>query len=396
MMMDSLRYWILEMHVDGFRFDLAATLARELHEVNQLSAFFDIIHQDPVISQVKLIAEPWDIGEGGYQVGKIPPGRGEWNGKYRDSVRDYWNGTEGMLGEFANRITGSADLYADYRRPTASINFITAHDGFTLPDLVSYNERHNEANGEDNNDGESHNRSSNYGTEGPTDDPMINELRKRQKRNFLATLFLSQGVPMLLAGDEIGRTQQGNNNAYCHDSALNWVDWDIAKQDKELLRFVRYLIRLRKRHPIFRRRRFFQGRDIVGAGVKDVTWLTPLGEEVTAQEWQHSFARCLGLFLAGDAIDEHDERGRRIRADNFILLFNAHHEDIPFILPAQPANARWEVVVDTSHGDGRGAVGRYYSSHSNFLLPKRSLVVLIQVLGRAVQSDPDALPDDPA
>jgi len=395
LIMDSLRYWVLEMHVDGFRFDLASALARELHAVDRLGAFFDIIHQDPVLSQVKLIAEPWDLGEGGYQVGNFPVGWTEWNGKYRDTMRAYWKGDGGLIGDMAYRLTGSSDLYEHGgRRPYASINFITCHDGFTLHDLVSYNGKHNEANKEDNRDGENNNLSWNCGEEGPTRNQHINALRMRQKYNFLATLLLSQGVPMLLAGDETGHTQRGNNNAYCQDGDLTWLHWDLAKEDKELFRFVRYLIRLRKKHPIFRRRRFFQGVDIAGVGVKDLTWLTPAGNEMTQQEWQQSFARCLGLFLAGDAIDEHDERGRRIRDDNFILLFNSHHEDISFTLPAEPSYARWEVVVETSYPDVRGAVGNFYSSHATYPLQKRSLVVLRQLRGRAAQTDPDALPEE--
>src|SRR3569833_3220158 len=346
MMMDSLRYWILEMHVDGFRFDLAATLARELHEVNQLSAFFDIIHQDPVISQVKLIAEPWDIGEGGYQVGKIPPGRGEWNGKYRDSVRDYWNGTEGMLGEFANRITGSADLYADYRRPTASINFITAHDGFTLPDLVSYNERHNEANGEDNNDGESHNRSSNYGTEGPTDDPMINELRKRQKRNFLATLFLSLGVPMLLAGDEIGRTQQGNNNSYCQDNEISWVDWENA--DKELFEFTSKLIHLRRNHAAFSRKSWFRGEPVKRNGIEDIAWFQPDGSQMSSEHWDQHFAKSIAVFLNGQGLHAVNSEGEKVDDDNFYILFNASEHAVEYKLPDEHYAKDWRIIFDTA------------------------------------------------
>jgi isoamylase len=393
LIMDSLRYWVLEMHVDGFRFDLASALARELHAVDRLGAFFDIIHQDPVLSQVKLIAEPWDLGEGGYQVGNFPVGWTEWNGKYRDTMRSYWKGDGGLIGDMAYRLTGSSDLYEHGgRRPYASINFITCHDGFTMQDLVSYNQKHNEANGEGNRDGEDHNRSWNCGEEGPTRNQHINTLRIRQKYNLLTTLLLSQGVPMLLAGDEMGHTQQGNNNAYCQDNELTWLNWQLGREDKELFRFVRHLIRLRKQHPIFRRRGFFQGREIAGAGVKDLTWLTPAGLEMTQEEWQQSFfARCLGLFLAGDAIDEHDERGRPIRDDNFILLLNSHHEDIPFILPAEPSYARWEVVVDTSHPDGRGTVGHFYSSHSTYPLQKRSMVVLRQLRSRAIQSDPDAL-----
>ena len=392
LIMDSLRYWVQDMHVDGFRFDLASALARELHAVDRLGAFFDIIHQDPVLSQVKLIAEPWDLGEGGYQVGNFPVGWTEWNGKYRDTMRAYWKGDGGQIGDMAYRLTGSSDLYEHGgRRPYASINFINCHDGFTLQDLVSYNDKHNDANGEDNRDGENHNLSWNCGEEGPTRNQHINALRIRQKYNFLTTLLLSQGVPMLLAGDEMGRTQRGNNNAYCQDNELTWLNWQLGKEDKELFRFVRHLIRLRRTHPIFRRRDFFQGRKIAGAGVKDLTWLTPAGLEMTQEEWQTSFfARCLGLFLAGDAIDEHDERGKRIRDDNFILLLNSHHEDIPFILPAEPSYARWEVIVDTSHSDGRGAAGQFYSSHGTYPLQKRSMVVLRQLRSRAIQSDPDA------
>ncbi len=379
LIMDSLRYWVLEMHVDGFRFDLASALARELHAVDRLGAFFDIIHQDPVLSQVKLIAEPWDLGEGGYQVGNFPVGWTEWNGKYRDVMRAYWKGDGGLIGEMAYRFTGSSDLYEHGgRRPYASINFITCHDGFTLHDLVSYNEKHNLANGEDNRDGESHNISWNCGEEGPTKNQHINRLRTQQKRNFLATLFLSQGVPMLLAGDEIGRTQKGNNNTYCQDNELNWVNWDVNKQDKELFQFVRHLIRLRKSHPAFRRRYFFQGRDIVGTGVKDITWLTPLGEEMTDEEWSQSFARCLGLILAGGAIEEYDDRGNLVKDDNFILLLNSHHETIPFTLPAEPANARWEVLVDTSVENGFDAEGRFYHSCAEYPLKKRSFVLLRQ------------------
>jgi len=379
LIMDSLRYWVLEMHVDGFRFDLASALARELHAVDRLGAFFDIIHQDPVLSQVKLIAEPWDLGEGGYQVGNFPVGWTEWNGKYRDVMRAYWKGDGGLIGEMAYRVTGSSDLYEHGgRRPYASINFITCHDGFTLHDLVSYNHKHNEANGEDNRDGENHNISWNCGAEGPTVNQHINRLRAQQKRNFLATLFLSQGVPMLLAGDEIGRTQNGNNNTYGQDNEFSWVNWNLSKEDKLLFQFVRYLIRMRKSHPAFRRRYFFQGRDIVGAGVKDITWLTPRGKEMTDMEWNQSFARCLGLFLAGGAIDEHDERGNLIKDDNLILLLNAHHEPIPFTLPGNPPNARWEVLVDTGSEDGRDSHGRFYHSNGEFLLGKRSLVLLRQ------------------
>lgn len=394
LIMDSLRYWVQEMHVDGFRFDLASALARELHAVDRLGAFFDIIHQDPVLSQVKLIAEPWDLGEGGYQVGNFPVGWTEWNGKYRDVMRAYWKGDGGLIGEMAYRFTGSSDLYEHGgRRPYASINFVTCHDGFTLHDLVSYNDKHNLANGEDNRDGESHNTSWNCGEEGPTKNQHINRLRAQQKRNFLATLLLSQGVPMLLAGDEMGRTQSGNNNTYCQDNKLNWLNWDLTKEDQSLFQFVRFLIRIRKSHPAFRRRYFFQGRDIVGAGVKDITWLTPLGKEMTDKEWNQSFARCLGLFLAGNAIKEHDERGNLVKDDNFILLLNAHHEVIPFILPAEPANARWEVMVDTSSEDGRDINSRFYHSSGEYPLKKRSFVLLRQQK-RQLKSDSDDGLDD--
>ncbi|WP_455205270.1 glycogen debranching protein GlgX [Kaarinaea lacus] len=379
LIMDSLRYWVLEMHVDGFRFDLASALARELHAVDRLGAFFDIIHQDPVLSQVKLIAEPWDLGEGGYQVGNFPVGWTEWNGKYRDVMRAYWKGDGGLIGDMAYRITGSSDLYEHGgRRPYASINFITCHDGFTLHDLVSYNDKHNMANGEGNRDGESHNISWNCGEEGPTKNQHINRLRLRQKRNFLATLFLSQGVPMMLAGDEMGRSQNGNNNAYCQDNEINWINWELSKEDLELVEFVRHVINLRKQHPAFRRRYFFQGRDIIGAGVKDITWLTPSGEEMTDKEWHQSFARCLGLFLAGNAIEEYDERGGLVKDENMILLFNSHHEAISFTLPAQPKNARWEVQLDTSFDDQKEYASRFFHSGGEYPLQKRSLVLLRQ------------------
>jgi len=345
--MDSLRYWITEMHVDGFRFDLAATLARELHEVNRLSAFFDIIHQDPIISQVKLIAEPWDIGDGGYQVGKFPPGWAEWNGKYRDCMRDYWRGADSMLGEFAMRLTGSPDLYQDdYRKPTASINFLTAHDGFTLNDLVSYNDKHNEANGEDNNDGESNNRSWNCGAEGPTDDKMVLELRKRQKRNLLATLFLSQGVPMLVAGDEVGRTQQGNNNAYCQDNEISWLNW--AANDNELLEFTKKLISIRKDHPAFRRRRWFKGQPIKGKGLEDIAWFLPDGTEMGDDNWNNDFAKSLGIFMNGKGLHYVDPRGEDVFDDNFYLIFNAHDEPLDYKLPEKIYSKEWGKLLDTS------------------------------------------------
>ncbi len=379
LIMDSLRYWVLEMHVDGFRFDLASALARELHAVDRLGAFFDIIHQDPVLSQVKLIAEPWDLGEGGYQVGNFPVGWTEWNGRYRDAVRAYWKGDGGQIGELAYRLTGSSDLYEHGgRRPYASINFITCHDGFTLHDLVSYNRKHNQPNLHDNDDGEDHNISWNCGEEGPTRNGHIKALRKRQQRNLLATVLLSQGVPMLLAGDEMDRTQRGNNNAYCQDNEVSWLNWSLENGGKELLRFVRYLVKLRKQHPAFRRRHFFQGRDIVGAGVKDITWLTPAGREMSDEEWSVSFARCLGVFLAGDAIDEYDERGRHIKDDNLVLLLNSHHEDIQFVLPSKPQHARWQVLIDTSSEDGRGSKNRYYYSNQAYPLQRRSLTLLVQ------------------
>jgi isoamylase len=347
LMMDSLRYWITEMHVDGFRFDLASTLARELHEVDRLSAFFDIIHQDPIISQVKLIAEPWDIGEGGYQVGKFPPGWAEWNGKYRDCLRDFWRGADSMLGEFAARFTGSPDLYeGDYRRPTASVNFITAHDGFTLHDLVSYNHKHNQANGEKNLDGESHNRSWNCGHEGPTKDPAINELRQRQKRNLLTSLFLSQGVPMLVAGDEIGRTQKGNNNAYCQDNEISWLNW--KKADLELLAFTQELISLRKNHPVFCRRRWFQGQLIKGIGLEDIAWFLMDGSEMTEEHWKNDFAKTVGVFLFGKGIHYVGPKGEQITDDSFYIIFNAHHESLLFKLPPAKYGREWTKVLDTS------------------------------------------------
>jgi glycogen operon protein len=347
LLMDSLRYWVVEMHVDGFRFDLAATLARELHEVDRLSAFFDVIQQDPVVSRVKLIAEPWDVGEGGYQVGNFPPLWSEWNGKYRDTVRDYWRGEAETLSEFASRLTGSSDLYeASGRRPFASVNFVTAHDGFTLADLVSYNEKHNEANGEDNRDGERHNRSWNCGVEGHTDDPDVSRLRARQQRNFLATIFLSQGIPMLVSGDELGRTQHGNNNAYCQDNEISWVDWDRADQD--LLEFTRRLIRIRRAHDVFRQRRWFQGRSLRGAGVADIAWLRPDGSQMTDEDWGNGFAKSLGVFLSGLDIPSQSARGERIVDDDFYLVFNAHDGDVPFTLPRAGRTRCWRLVLDTS------------------------------------------------
>ena len=353
MIMDSLRYWVTEMHVDGFRFDLAAALARQFHEVDRLSGFFDLVQQDPVVSQVKLIAEPWDVGEGGYQVGNFPPLWSEWNGKYRDTVRDFWRGQPATLPEFASRLTGSSDLYeTSGRRPVASVNFVTAHDGFTLADLVSYERKHNEANGEDNRDGTDDNRSWNCGVEGATEDKAVLDLRARQRRNFLATLFCSQGVPMLLAGDELGRSQQGNNNAYCQDNELSWIDWSGAGQDG-LLEFTRALATLRREHPVFRRRRFFRGRDGGGHG-PDIAWLTPEGREMTGHDWQTSYARAVAVFLNGDAITEPGPRGEPVRDDSFLLLLNAHHEPLSFTLPGRRFGRRWAVIADTA---GDAAVG---------------------------------------
>jgi isoamylase len=348
LVMDSLRYWILDMHVDGFRFDLAAALARELHDVDRLSAFFDLVQQDPVVSQVKLIAEPWDVGEGGYQVGNFPPLWSEWNGMYRDTVRDFWRGQPGTLPDFASRLSGSSDLYeASSRRPVASVNFVTCHDGFTLEDLVSYNGKHNEANGEDNADGTDDNRSWNSGVEGPTADPAIRRLRARQKRNFLATLFCAQGIPMLLAGDELGRTQRGNNNAYCQDNEVSWVDWDHA--DTELLEFVQALSQLRGRHPVFRRRRFFQGLPIED-GLRDIAWLTPAGREMSDEDWNTHHGKAIAVYLNGDAITEPDPRGERVSDDSFLLLLNAHSDPVAFTLPPERFAAAWEVMLDTAAG----------------------------------------------
>ncbi|MFN3324176.1 MAG: glycogen debranching protein GlgX [Bryobacteraceae bacterium] len=371
LIMDSLRYWILDMHVDGFRFDLASALARELHEVDRLGAFLDIIHQDPVISQVKLIAEPWDIGEGGYQVGNFPVGWAEWNGKYRDTVRDYWRGEHRTLAEFASRLTGSSDLYeASGRRPYSSINFVTAHDGFTLRDLVSYNEKHNEANGENNQDGESHNRSWNCGVEGPADDPGINALRARQVRNFLCTLFLSQGVPMLLGGDEFGRTQHGNNNGYCQDNEISWFDWKSV--DGDLLEFTRKLIRFRREHPVFRRRRWFQGRPIHGDEVSDIGWYTPAGDVMSEESWRSDHAKSLAVFLNGKAIPSPNPKGEPITDDSFYLLFNAHYEALDFKLPSELGH-RWELVLDT---DAARDSGETFDDGAVVRLEARSVALL--------------------
>jgi isoamylase len=375
LVMDSLRYWILEMHVDGFRFDLAAALARELHDVDRLSTFFDLVQQDPVVSQVKLIAEPWDIGEGGYQVGNFPPLWTEWNGKYRDTVRDFWRGQSATMPEFASRLTGSSDLYATSgRRPVASINFVTCHDGFTLNDLVSYNRKHNEANGEDDRDGADDNRSWNCGVEGPADDPAVNELRARQRRNFLVTLFLSQGVPMLLAGDELGRTQGGNNNAYCQDNEISWLDWGLAETEQDLLQFTENLASLRRNHPLFRRRRFFRGRPHTTPAdtEDDLVWLTPTGEEMTQQDWEASYANSLAVFLNGDAISEPDPRGEKISDARFLLMFNAHSNPLMFTLPEASLAPGWEVVIDTA----LRLTGSVHTPKSQIQVCDRAVVVL--------------------
>lgn len=371
LIMDSLRYWILEMHVDGFRFDLASTLARELHEVDRLGSFFDIIHQDPVISQVKLIAEPWDLGEGGYQVGKFPPGWAEWNGMYRDCTRDYWRGEQSMLAAFAGRFTGSADLYKDDRYPTSSINFITAHDGFTLRDLVSYNQKHNEANGEDNKDGEDHNRSWNCGAEGKTDEPEILKLRSRQSRNFLTTLFLSQGVPMLLYGDEAGRSQNGNNNAYCQDNEISWFSWE--NKDRDLLTFTQKLINIRKTHPVFCRRRWLKGVMVGDGNIKDIDWFLPDGREMTDENWNHDFAKSLAVFLNGKGIHSVNETGEPITDDSFYVLFNAHDEPLEYHLPEDKYGKEWECILDTAFIQKEGS---RFPSSALITAEGRSVIVL--------------------
>ncbi|WP_406270287.1 glycogen debranching protein GlgX [Actinacidiphila glaucinigra] len=381
MIMDSLRYWVTEMHVDGFRFDLAATLARQFHEVDRLSSFFDLVQQDPVVSQVKLIAEPWDVGEGGYQVGNFPPLWTEWNGKFRDTVRDLWRGEPATLAEFGSRLTGSSDLYQDDgRRPLASINFVTCHDGFTLRDLVSYNDKHNEANGENNRDGESHNRSWNCGAEGESEDEDVLALRERQMRNFIATLMLSQGVPMLAHGDEFGRTQQGNNNAYCQDNELAWVPW--PKEDdadtERLHDFTRQMVWLRRDHPVFRRRRFFHGRPVEGTHdeLSDIAWFTPEGEEMAQDDWQEAPANALVVFLNGSAISEPGDRGERIGDDSFLLMFNAWHEPLDFVVPVNHGK-EWQVVVDTQRPEGVApGSGRKVTQGDRLRLADRSMVVL--------------------
>jgi glycogen operon protein len=374
LLMDSLRYWVTDMHVDGFRFDLASALARELHAVDRLSAFFDILRQDPVLSRVKLIAEPWDLGSGGYQVGNFPVGWAEWNDKYRDTMRAYWKGEGGLIGDFAQRLTGSSDLYnRSSRKPYASINFIAAHDGFPLADLVSYNDKHNEANGEDNRDGHGHNLSWNCGTEGPSDDADVRALRARQQRNFIATLLLSQGVPMLLAGDEIGRTQQGNNNAYCQDNAISWVDWQLDAERLSLLDFTARLIALRKAHPVFRRRDFFQGRPLRGSEVHDIVWLRPDGSPMNDDEWRLDHARALAVFLSGEGLNDVDRRGRALRDHSFALLFNADENPVRFIRPAHLGVSGGELLVDTAD---TAAVPRRFEATVPFELGARALALV--------------------
>ena len=377
LVMDSLRYWVTDMHVDGFRFDLAAALARGLFEAGKLSSFFDVIHQDPILSQVKLIAEPWDVGEGGYQVGNFPVLWAEWNGKYRDTVRRFWRGDESQVSELAYRLTGSSDLYqSNGRMPYASINFVTAHDGFTLNDLVSYDQKHNEPNKEDNKDGENNNLSWNCGVEGPTDDPKIIALREKQKRNFLATMLLSQGVPMISHGDECGRTQQGDNNAYCQDNEMTWMDWEWDDKDKELFDFTSDLIRIRKDFPVLHRRKFFAGRKIQGTDITDIRWVRPDGADMTAEEWNNSKVRSLGMILNGQVMDEYNERGEHVRDDVLLICINAYWENVPFTIPGKKADDDWEVLVDTD--DPRPSQSRVYCCGDTLDLKPRSLVMLRQ------------------
>ncbi len=389
LIMDSLRYWVTEMHVDGFRFDLASTLARELHDVDKLATFFDLVQQDPVVSRVKLIAEPWDVGEGGYQVGNFPPLWTEWNGKYRDTVRDFWRGEPSTLGEFASRLTGSSDLYANNgRRPTASINFVTAHDGFTLNDLVSYNSKHNMANGEDNRDGESHNRSWNCGVEGPTDDPEISQLRARQRRNFLTTLLLSQGTPMIAHGDEIARTQSGNNNVYCQDNELAWMNWDLNDTSKELLEFTKRLIRIRANHPVFRRRRFLAGGPLgADAPDRDIAWLVPSGKLMTQGDWEFAFGKSLMIYLNGRSIVESDRRGQPIEDDSFLLMFNAHYDDIEFTVPAKQFGTKWKLIVDTTENAGYPSQALLVEAGDTFTVTSRSIAIFRQLEPPVVDSE---------
>ena len=385
LVMDSLRYWVTEMHVDGFRFDLASALARGLYEVGKLSTFLDTIHQDPIISQVKLIAEPWDVGPGGYQVGGFPVLWSEWNGKYRDSVREFWKGDSTGVSDLAYRLTGSSDLYElSGRRPMASINFVTAHDGFTLRDLYSYNEKHNEANGENNRDGENHNHSWNCGVEGPTDDEEINRLRLRMQRNQLATLLLSQGVPMISMGDEYGRTQSGNNNAYCQDNTISWFDWEWTKEQTALHHFTRTLIELRKENPVFHRRRFFNGQKVTEKSLGDILWLNPTGHEMTDKNWNDANQRSIGMILNGEGMDEYDERGRRIKDDIFLMILNGYWEGVEFTLPGVKEFTRWELVVDTHSSEV--LVEQFYLADDNFLLGPRSMYLFRLKLRKANQT----------
>jgi glycogen operon protein len=386
MVMDSLRYWAGEMHVDGFRFDLAPALGRDGTGVNKFHAFFKVIQQDPVLSQVKLIAEPWDVGDGGYQVGNFPVPWSEWNGKYRDAVRSFWKGDEGRIGEMGYRLTGSPDLYRqDGRRPYASINFVTAHDGFTLNDLVSYNEKHNQANGDGNNDGDNNNLSWNCGAEGPTDDTQINPLRDRQRRNFLTTLFLSQGVPMLTGGDEWCRTQNGNNNAYCQDNEISWFNWEVDEKQNQSLDFTRRLIQFRKNHPVFRRPKFLKGRRIPGSEIRDVMWFNPGGNLMSEEEWTSPFVRCLGMLLSGDTSDVVTFEGEPVRDDTFLLLINAHYEPIPFVLPGQE-NLEWQLILDTTDPTGFLAEPRKFASGDDVDLGGRVCCLLQLVSGTQAQA----------
>jgi glycogen operon protein len=386
MVMDSLRYWASEMHVDGFRFDLAPALGRDGTGVNKFHAFFKVILQDPILSQVKLIAEPWDVGDGGYQVGNFPAPWSEWNGKFRDTVRGFWKGDEGRIGEMAYRLTGSPDLYEhDGRRPYASINFITAHDGFTLNDLVSYNEKHNEANGDGNKDGDNNNQSWNWGVEGPTDDPQINVLRERQRRNFLTTLFLSQAVPMLTGGDEWGRTQNGNNNAYCQDNEISWFNWGHDEKQNQSLEFTRRLIQFRKDHPVFRRPKFLKGRRIPGSEIRDVMWFNPGGNLMSEKEWASPFVRCLGMLLSGDTSDVLTFEGEPVRDDTFLLMINAHYEPIPFVLPGQE-NLEWQLILDTTDPNGFLPEPRKFASGDDVDLGGRACCLLQLISGAQAQA----------
>src|SRR5438128_53455 len=386
LVMDSLRYWVLEMHVDGFRFDLASTLARDANGVNKLHAFFEIIHQDPVLSQVKLIAEPWDVGEGGYQVGNFPVLWADWNGKYRDAIRSFWKGDEGKVGEVAYRLTGSPDLYEhDGRRPYASINFVIAHDGFTLADLVSYNEKHNELNGDDNRDGDNNNQSWNCGVDGPTEDPEISALRERQCRNFLTTLLISQGVPMLCGGDELGRTQSGNNNGYCQDNEISWFNWHRDDKQNQFLEFTRKLIQLRKEHPVSLRRKSLKARRVPGSVIRDVMWFTPGGNQMTEEEWTSPFVRCLGMLLSGDATDAVNSKDEPVRDETFLLLINAHYEPIPFVLPGQE-NLEWQLILDTSDPEGFLTEPKTFASGDDINLGGRACCLLQLARGTQAQA----------